>query len=352
MVRVTGGLLNSPAQGRGLIVGLPTVFIGSSSEALDVAKAIGDALECCAEPTVWDEDVFEFGRGYLEELMCELEKHDFAVLVLSPDDKIETRGTTSTAPRDNVLFECGLFMGRLGRERAFIVCDKKTKMKIPSDLAGVSLLTYDSERLNEAPASAVRGACMRMNRAIKRPEARHLSGEWVSRYLFPYNSGDPWIDEDVEVRPSRGKIAIQSKSNPKGDNYVAYGEIILGRHFIGQWNSTRLTATAGGAMLLTLHPLGNVMYGIYTAPDDQHRVTHGGWVLAKKGVSTEKVEELLAKATDILNETNKSLLSTAQMLKSPLLRPPRPEPNASAGGSRTDPSTEEHRRDAAVANAR
>jgi Predicted nucleotide-binding protein containing TIR-like domain len=297
-------------------MGLPTVFIGSSSEALDVAKAIGDALECCAEPTVWDEDVFEFGRGYLEELMCELEKHDFAVLVLSPDDKIETRGTTGVAPRDNVLFECGLFMGRLGRGRAFIVCDRKTKTKIPSDMAGVSLLTYDGERMNEAPASAVRGACMRINRAIKRPEFRQLSGDWKSRYLFPYNSKDPWIDEDVEVRPSRGKIAIQSKSNPKGNNYVVYGEIALGRHFIGQWSSMRSTATAGGAILLTIHPLGNIMYGIYTAPDDQHKITHGGWVLAKKGVPNEKVDELLEKATAILNETNFSLISVADHLKS------------------------------------
>ncbi len=46
----------------------PTVFIGSSSEGLEVAKAIGEGLECCADITIWDEDVFEFGRGFLEEL--------------------------------------------------------------------------------------------------------------------------------------------------------------------------------------------------------------------------------------------------------------------------------------------
>src|SRR5215212_2555815 len=80
----------------------------------------------------------------------------------------------------------------------------------------------------------------------------------------------------------------------------------------------RSTATAGGAMLLTIHPLGNIMYGIYTAPDDQHKITHGGWVLAKKGVPNEKVEELLEKATAILNETNFSLIkiNAADHLKS------------------------------------
>ncbi len=83
--------------------------------------------------------------------MCELEKHDFAVLVLTPDDVTESRGASQLSPRDNVLFECGLFMGRLGRERAFIVCDKSTKLKLPSDLAGVSLIPYDGSRMSQLP---------------------------------------------------------------------------------------------------------------------------------------------------------------------------------------------------------
>jgi hypothetical protein len=286
----------------------PTVFIGSSSEGLEVAKAIGEGLECCSDPTVWNEDVFDFGRGFLEELMCELEKHDFAILVLSPDDETKSRGESGHAPRDNVLFECGLFMGRLGRDRAFIVCDKKTKMKIPSDLAGVSLITYDSERMNDAPSSAVRGACMRITRAIKRPEFRQLCGEWASRYIFPYNDTDRFIEEEVEIRPSRGKICIESKNNDKGDNYIAYGDIIEGKHFIGYWKSTRFTASAGGAFLLTLHPLGNVMYGVYTAPGDDYQITHGGWILAKKGLPNEEVQLLMHRGIEALKKTSQSLL--------------------------------------------
>ena len=262
-----------------------SVFIGSSSEGREVARAIGEGLECCADTVMWDEDVFEFGRGYLEELMTELEKHDFAVLVLTPDDGVESRGDTQTSPRDNVLFECGLFMGRLGRERTFIVCDRSTQMKLPSDLAGVSLISYDGKRMADAPSTAVRGACMKINRVLKRPTYRELSGKWRSRYNLGYGgSGSPFVEEEVEVNPARGMLRIDSKNNPKNDNYVAYARPASGKHFVGEWLSTRHAASAGGAFFLTVHPQGNLMYGYYASPDDDHKVTHGGWVMARLGL--------------------------------------------------------------------
>ena len=265
-----------------------SVFIGSSSEGREVARAIGEGLECCADTVMWDEDVFEFGRGYLEELMAELERHDFAVLVLTPDDVTESRGDSRKSPRDNVLFECGLFMGRLGRERAFIVCDRSTEMKLPSDLAGVSLISYDGKRMADAPATAVRGACMKINRAVKRPTYRELSGRWRSRYVLCQEETDdrsPHVEEEVEISPARGMLRIESKSNPKNDNYVAYARPASGmKHFVGEWVSTRHAATAAGAFFLTVHPQGNLMYGYYASPDDDHSVTHGGWVMARLGL--------------------------------------------------------------------
>jgi hypothetical protein len=262
-----------------------SVFIGSSSEGREVARAIGEGLECCADTIMWDEDVFEFGRGYLEELMAELEKHDFAVLVLTPDDVIESRGDTQKSPRDNVLFECGLFMGRLGRERTFIVCDRSTQMKLPSDLAGVSLISYDGKRMADAPSTAVRGACMKINRVLKKPTYRELSGRWRSRYIFSSGANVcPYVEEEVEVSPARGILRIESKNNPKNDNYMAYARPASGKHFVGEWLSTRHAASAGGAFFLTIHPQGNLMYGYYASPDDDHKVLHGGWVMARLGL--------------------------------------------------------------------
>jgi hypothetical protein len=263
-----------------------SVFIGSSSEGREVARAIGEGLECCADTVMWDEDVFEFGRGYLEELVAELDRHDFAVLVLTPDDVTESRGDSKKSPRDNVLFECGLFMGRLGRERTFIVCDRSTEMKLPSDLAGVSLISYDGKRMVDAPSTAVRGACMKINRTLKRPTYRELSGKWRSRYVFAQGgNGSGYIEEEVEVSPARGMLRIESKSNPKNENYVAYVRpAASGKHFVGEWLSTRHAASAGGAFFLTVHPLGNLMYGYYASPGDDHKVSHGGWVMARIGM--------------------------------------------------------------------
>lgn len=262
-----------------------SVFIGSSSEGREVARAIGEGLECCADTIMWDEDVFEFGRGYLEELMTELERHDFAVLVLTPDDVTESRGDSQKSPRDNVLFECGLFMGRLGRERTFIVCDRSTQMKLPSDLAGVSLISYDGKRMADAPSTAVRGACMKINRVLKRPTFRELSGKWLSRYVFSQGTrGSGYVEEEVEVSPARGMLRIESKNNPRNDNYVAYVRPAANKHFAGEWLSTRHAASAGGALFLTIHPQGNLMYGYYASPGDDHKVTYGGWVMARIGL--------------------------------------------------------------------
>jgi hypothetical protein len=64
--------------------------------------------------------------------------YDFAVLVLTDDDQITCRKVTQASPRDNVVFELGLFMGALGRRRAFPLVAQTADgaPKIPSDLLG------------------------------------------------------------------------------------------------------------------------------------------------------------------------------------------------------------------------
>jgi hypothetical protein len=72
------------------------------------------------------------------------------------------------SPRDNVLFELGLFMGRLGRSRTFILHQRVPAPKIPSDLAGVTTAVYDWPRQDDRNyLAAVGPACDNIRQVIR-----------------------------------------------------------------------------------------------------------------------------------------------------------------------------------------
>jgi tetratricopeptide (TPR) repeat protein len=121
----------------------PRLFLGSSSEGLPIARALKSRLDLHAEVVLW-EDAFNLGDIVIGRLCGELGRCDFAVLVARGDDLAVSRGLTSATPRDNVLFEAGLFIGRLGLKRAYFVCDRRPQVKIPTDLGGVTFAMFDS----------------------------------------------------------------------------------------------------------------------------------------------------------------------------------------------------------------
>lgn len=121
----------------------PIIFVGSSGEALPVARIIHASLtRKPSVPKLWSEDVFQASKTTIEDLYKLSAESDFAVLVLTPDDITVSRGKKKLSPRDNVVFELGLFVGALGRERTFIVKPAGVDIKIPTDLLGVTRLEY------------------------------------------------------------------------------------------------------------------------------------------------------------------------------------------------------------------
>jgi hypothetical protein len=116
----------------------PSIFIGSSSEALPLATVVKDELGKHFNADLWSENLFELGEDTLNNLLSFVQCYDFAVLVLTDDDQTTCRKVTQASPRDNVVLELGLFMGALGRRRAFplIVQTADGAPKIPSDLLG------------------------------------------------------------------------------------------------------------------------------------------------------------------------------------------------------------------------
>ncbi|MGH8910280.1 MAG: TIR domain-containing protein [Egibacteraceae bacterium] len=142
----------------------PRIFIGSSTEGLEVGKALEGLLEREAEAILWTRGVFRAGHGALEALESIKDSLDAAVLILTPDDVIESRNLTIMGPRDNVVFELGFFTGQLGRRRCFLLYNRDLSLKIPSDLEGVTPLTYGS-RSDSNLRAALGPACTElMNR--------------------------------------------------------------------------------------------------------------------------------------------------------------------------------------------
>jgi len=149
------------------------IFIGSSSEAADktnpnnillkVAEIIRGAK---AIPVAWndnDYNLFSIGKTTIENLETIVERMDIeaSVFIYSADDKIWWRDKIDdkieekNAPRDNVLFEHGLFSGKLGREKSIIIKYGEV-VKIPSDLYGVTYIDLSDKNKESGERQLIR----------------------------------------------------------------------------------------------------------------------------------------------------------------------------------------------------
>lgn len=121
----------------------PQLFIGSSTEAKGIARAIRQNLSEVATVIPWFYAFQEPGSTVIHEILNKANEVDFAIFIFSPDDFSEVRGESFNTVRDNVILEFGIFLGILGLERCYIVKPKGVKTKLPSDLLGVNYLKYD-----------------------------------------------------------------------------------------------------------------------------------------------------------------------------------------------------------------
>lgn len=137
------------------------IFIGSSSEELRLAEQAKKILEkntnyqvTIWNENMWDKAVFRLNNSYLNDLIRATLHFDFGILIGTKDDKVIFRGSKEIQPRDNVLFELGLFIGRLGLNNCAFLVDEE--IKILSDVKGISLARFkekDSDSFNNAVLS-------------------------------------------------------------------------------------------------------------------------------------------------------------------------------------------------------
>lgn len=143
----------------------PRVFIASSTEALAVAQAIQHNLDHVAHSEIWTHGSFLVGEYPLDALIRKAAEIDYAVLVFNTDDMLRMRGRVRSVPRDNVIFELGLFIGRLGKSRTCIVKPRGTDIAVPSDIAGLVAADYDPTHPN--PYASLGPACVKITSALK-----------------------------------------------------------------------------------------------------------------------------------------------------------------------------------------
>lgn len=145
----------------------PALFIASSVEGLPVANAINENLDRDVHCTIWQHGTFKLGSDGLGDLIRKSSAVDFAVFAFTPDDVTTMREKELAVARDNVVFELGLFIGSIGKDRCYVIKPRNVEMHLPSDLAGVTAASYDADRPDGDIESALNVACSQVRRRIK-----------------------------------------------------------------------------------------------------------------------------------------------------------------------------------------
>src|SRR5258708_3779151 len=163
------------------------IFLGSSGKQAKLLQAIGRGLSEVADVEPWT-TTFNPGRSTLERLVELSQEVDFAAFVFAQDDWTTTNASQSgeASPRDNVVFEAGLFGGALGIRRTFILHAHGSKL--PSDLLGLTSVRYDP-----ATSSAeVRAINQQLRKAIETEGHRGpVEGLWWQLSLTMRSDDEP-----------------------------------------------------------------------------------------------------------------------------------------------------------------
>ena len=147
----------------------PKLFVASSVEKLDLAYTIQEELDHDVEATVWSQGVFGLSRSNYSSLSDILNISDFGLFIFSPDDTSRIRSKELNVVRDNVIFELGMFVGKLSMERCFIFVPKGVEdLHLPTDLAGINPAYYSADRQDGNMRAALGPACNQVRTVIRR----------------------------------------------------------------------------------------------------------------------------------------------------------------------------------------
>jgi hypothetical protein len=152
----------------------------------------------------------------LERLLELTHEVDFAAFVFAQDDwttnnSLESPppGSGQASPRDNVVFEAGLFGGTLGMRRTFILHASGTKL--PSDLLGLTCIRY-GEATTPAEIKVVN---QKLRKAIENEGRRvaRIEGLWWQFSLTERTAREPSAVSLLKISRDRdGALEIVGRS--------------------------------------------------------------------------------------------------------------------------------------------
>jgi hypothetical protein len=154
-------------------------------------QALTRGLEDVAHVEPWTTS-FNPGTTTLERLIELTREVDFAAFVFAQDDwtinsppASDPSGSGQASPRDNVVFEAGLFGGVLGMRRTFILHARGSKL--PSDLLGLTCVRYDA-----TSAAEIKVICQTLRKAIENEgRAARIEGAWWQFSLTERSAEEP-----------------------------------------------------------------------------------------------------------------------------------------------------------------
>ena len=187
----------------------PRIFLGSSGKQEKLLQAVTRGLEDVAHVEPWTTS-FHPGTTTLERLLELTHEVDFAAFLFAPDDWTSTSSSPEAgqaSPRDNVVFEAGLFGGSLGMRRTFILHAQGTKL--PTDLLGLTCVRYEA-----TGAAAVRAVNEKLRKAIETEgQLARIEGLWWQFSLTERSVREPSAVSLLRIARDRdGALEIAGRS--------------------------------------------------------------------------------------------------------------------------------------------
>lgn len=191
----------------------PRIFLGSSGKQTKLLQALTRGLEEVAQVVPWTTS-FNPGTTTLERLVELTREVDFAAFVFAQDDWTSKGGPTASpesgqaSPRDNVVYEAGLFGGTLGMRRTFIL--HANGAKLPSDLLGLTCIRY-GESISAAEMRAVN---QKLRKAIEETgRLARIEGLWWQYSLTERTAKEPSAVSLLRIgRDREGALEVAGRS--------------------------------------------------------------------------------------------------------------------------------------------